>query len=57
MSEPAFFFQGTFGSTDRHDQHDPIQIVIFVVVITVAQALINHLGIRLTALLTDWSGY
>ena len=25
--------------------------------ITVVQALINHLGIKLTALLTDWSGY
>ena len=35
----------------------PGQIVIFVGVITAIQALINHLGIRLTALLTDWSGY
>ena len=25
--------------------------------ITAIQALINHLGIKLTALLTDWSGY
>ncbi len=35
----------------------PGQIVIFVGVITALQALINHLGIKLTALLTDWSGY
>jgi amino acid transporter len=35
----------------------PGEIVIFVGVITAMQALINHLGIRLTALLTDWSGY
>ena len=35
----------------------PGEIVIFVGVITALQALINHLGIRLTALLTDWSGY
>ena len=31
--------------------------VIFLVIITGAMALINHLGIRLTALLTDFSGY
>ena len=31
--------------------------MIFVVVITGLQAIINHLGIRLTTLLTDWSGY
>ena len=30
---------------------------IFLIVITGAMALINHLGIRLTALLTDFSGY
>ena len=30
---------------------------IFLVIITGAQALINHLGIRLTAKLTDFSGY
>ena len=31
--------------------------ILFVVVITGAQALINHFGIRLTARLTDFSGY
>jgi amino acid transporter len=30
---------------------------IFLIIITGAMALINHLGIRLTALLTDFSGY
>ena len=35
----------------------PGEIVIFVGVITAIQAAINHLGIKLTALLTDWSGY
>ena len=52
----AFFFQGTFGSLIGMTA-DPMPIVIFVVVITAAQAVINHLGIKLTALLTDWSGY
>jgi amino acid transporter len=31
--------------------------VVFVVSITVLQALVNHFGIRLTTLLTDFSGY
>ena len=52
----AFFFQGTFGSLIGMTT-DPIHIVLFVAAITVLQAIINHLGIRLTALLTDWSGY
>ena len=52
----AFFFQGTFGSMIGMTT-DPVQITIFVVVITAAQAIINHLGIKLTAMLTDWSGY
>src|SRR6476620_3675560 len=52
----AFFFQGTFGSLVGMTT-DPIHIVLFVALITIAQAVINHLGIRLTALLTDWSGY
>jgi len=52
----AFFFQGTFGSLIGMTT-DPIHIVLFVAVITTVQAIINHLGIRLTALLTDWSGY
>jgi amino acid transporter len=31
--------------------------VLFIVGITAAQALVNHLGIRLTTMLTDFSGY
>ncbi|WP_421761030.1 amino acid permease [Devosia sp.] len=52
----AFFFQGTFGSMIGMTA-DPVHIVLFVAVITVIQALINHLGISLTAKLTDFSGY
>lgn len=52
----AFFFQGTFGSLVGMTT-DPVHIVLFVGVITVAQALINHFGISLTAKLTDISGY
>jgi amino acid transporter len=52
----AFFFQGTFGSLIGMTT-DPVHIVLFVVAITAGQAVINHLGIKLTALLTDWSGY
>jgi amino acid transporter len=52
----AFFFTGAFGSLIGMTG-TPGEIVIFVGVITAIQALINHLGIKLTALLTDWSGY
>src|SRR6185312_4987099 len=52
----AFFFTGAFGSLIGMTG-TPGEIVIFVGVITALQALINHLGIKLTALLTDWSGY
>jgi amino acid transporter len=52
----AFFFTGTFGPLIGMTG-TPGEIVIFVGVITAIQALINHLGIKLTALLTDWSGY
>jgi amino acid transporter len=52
----AFFFTGTFGPLIGMTG-TPGEIVIFVGVITAIQAVINHLGIKLTALLTDWSGY
>src|SRR4029078_10888504 len=52
----AFFFVGTFGSWFRITR-TPEQIVLLVAGITVVQALINHLGIGLTAKLTDVSGY
>jgi len=38
-------------------QNNLVTEIIFLVVITGAMALINHLGIKLTALLTDISGY
>jgi len=50
------FFQGAFG-TPLHIDNTPINQFIFVTIITVIQALINHRGIRLTAILTDFSGY
>ena len=52
----AGFFAGTFGPMFGFTG-TPTQIVLFVAAITILQAIINHLGIKLTALLTDWSGY
>jgi amino acid transporter len=52
----AFFFQGTFGGLIGMDTSAG-HIVTFVAVITVAQALFNHLGIKVTTFLTDISGY
>ena len=47
------FFAGAFGydATNLNNQ------MIFLVVITGLQALVNHFGIKLTAKLTDLSGY
>ena len=52
----AYFFAGTFGSMFGFTGTD-MQVVVFVAVITAAQALFNHLGIKVTTLLTDVSGY
>jgi amino acid transporter len=52
----AFFFQGTFGGLIGMTT-DASHIVAFVAVVTILQALFNHLGIRVTAMLTDFSGY
>ncbi|MCX7300666.1 MAG: amino acid permease [Rhodobacterales bacterium] len=52
----AYFFAGTFGSLIGFTGTDT-QVVIFVAVITAAQALLNHLGIKVTTMLTDISGY
>ena len=52
----AFFFVGTFGSSFGLTG-TPGEIVGFVAFITVLQALLNHFGIRLTAMLTDASGF
>jgi amino acid transporter len=51
-----YFFFGAFGS--HWGLEDTLtNRVIFVALITGLQALINHMGIGLTAKLTDWSGY
>lgn len=52
----AFYFQGTFGGLIGMTT-DPGWIVSFVVVITVVQAIFNHVGIKVTTMLTDISGY
>jgi amino acid transporter len=52
----AYFFAGTFGSMFGFTGTD-WQVVGFVAVITIAQALFNHLGIKVTTMLTDFSGY
>ncbi len=62
----AYFFQGAFGGLFGSTAADgtvtlwpssDIQIVTFVAIITIAQALFNHLGIKVTTFLTDISGY
>ncbi len=50
------FFLGVFGPTLGLSGSFGEQM-IFVILITASQALINHLGIRLTSILTDFSGY
>ncbi len=53
----AFYFAGTFGGNFGYTAGTPGQVVGFVALITIAQALLNHFGIKLTTLLTDISGY
>jgi amino acid transporter len=53
----AFYFAGTFGPMIGFDGSTPTQIVVFVAVITIVQAIFNHVGIRVTTFLTDISGY
>ncbi len=52
----AYFFAGTFGGMFGFTGTD-MQVVGFVAAITIVQALFNHLGIKITTLLTDISGY
>jgi amino acid transporter len=52
----AYFFAGTFGPMFGFTGTD-WQIVGFVAVITVIQAIFNHIGIKATTFLTDISGY
>jgi amino acid transporter len=51
-----YFFIGAFGPSLGLEANFATQ-VIFLVILTGIQALINHLGIRLTTILTDFSGY
>jgi amino acid transporter len=50
------FFLGAFGPS-LHVSDSMTMLVLFLTVVTVAQALVNHYGISLTAKLTDFSGY
>ncbi|MFT3974344.1 MAG: amino acid permease [Amaricoccus sp.] len=50
------FFMGTFGAALGIENTMTTQM-IFLAVITGGQALINHMGIKLTARLTDFSGW
>ncbi len=52
----AYFFAGTFGSMFGFSGTDG-QVVTFVAAITIIQALFNHVGIKVTTMLTDVSGY
>ncbi len=52
----SLFFAGTFGGYFGFTG-TPMQVVVFVAVITAVQAIINHTGIRATAMMTDLSGY
>jgi amino acid transporter len=49
------FFEGAFPQLGI--ENNITNQTIFLIIITGGMALINHLGIRLTALLTDFSGY
>ena len=56
----ALFFAGTFGPLVGFGTEGVAsagEVVAFVAAITVVQALFNHLGIKITSLLTDLSGY
>jgi len=50
------FFLGAFGPR-LHLGDSMTMLVLFLAVVTCAQALVNHYGISLTAKLTDFSGY
>ncbi len=52
----AYFFTGTFGPMVGFGGSD-WEVVGFVAVITVIQAIFNHIGIKATTFLTDISGY
>ncbi|TCL74946.1 amino acid permease [Rhizobium sp. BK251] len=52
-----YFFMGAFGTTYLGLVDTTLTRIVFLVIITGLQALVNHMGIGLTAKLTDFSGY
>ncbi len=52
-----YFFMGSFGTSYFGLADTTTVRILFLVIITGAQALVNHMGIGLTAKLTDFSGY
>lgn len=52
-----YFFMGSFGTSYFGLEDTTTVRILFLVIITGAQALVNHMGIGLTAKLTDFSGY
>lgn len=52
-----YFFMGAFGTTYLGLVDTTMTRIVFLVIITGLQALVNHMGIGLTAKLTDFSGY
>lgn len=52
-----YFFMGSFGTPYFGLEDTTATRILFLAVITGAQALVNHMGIGLTAKLTDFSGY
>ncbi len=52
-----YFFMGAFGTPYFGLEDSTTVRIIFLVIITGLQALVNHMGIGLTAKLTDFSGY
>jgi amino acid transporter len=52
-----YFFMGSFGTPYFGLEDTTMTRIVFLAIITGAQALVNHMGIGLTAKLTDFSGY
>ena len=52
-----YFFMGSFGTPYFGLEDTTTVRIIFLAIITGLQALVNHMGIGLTAKLTDFSGY
>ncbi|MDQ0320984.1 amino acid transporter [Pararhizobium capsulatum DSM 1112] len=52
-----YFFMGSFGASYFGLEDTTTVRILFLLVITGLQAIVNHMGIGLTAKLTDFSGY